>query len=137
VIDHAMNVVPDGIPHFHGEAALEGWAKVAEAVHAEGGRIFPQLWHLGAYDGPDAPPREGVPAASPSGLSLSGADAGAPLTVVPALVVGNVAQLYRRLAEDIRIGSAHTPDFAEGLRLHRLLDAVRRSAASGAVATVV
>jgi predicted dehydrogenase len=56
---------------------------------------------------------------------------------VPALVVGNVAQLYRRLAEDIRTGSAHTPDFAEGLRLHRLLDAIRRSAATGAVTTVV
>jgi 2,4-dienoyl-CoA reductase-like NADH-dependent reductase (Old Yellow Enzyme family) len=109
VIDHAMNVVPDGIPHFHGEAALEGWAKVAEAVHAEGGRIFPQLWHLGAYDGPDAPPREGVPAASPSGLSLSGADAGAPLTVEQ---IGEVIDSFARAAADAkRIGF-------DGVELH-------------------
>ena len=28
--------------------SLAGWRKVAEAVHEEGGAIFPQLWHLGA-----------------------------------------------------------------------------------------
>ncbi len=36
------------VPIFHGEAALEGWAKVAAAVHAAGGKIAPQLWHVGA-----------------------------------------------------------------------------------------
>ena len=35
------------IPDFHGEQALAGWRRVAERVHAAGGRIMPQLWHVG------------------------------------------------------------------------------------------
>ena len=31
---------PD-MPHFHGEAALAGWKKVVDEVHAAGGRIMP------------------------------------------------------------------------------------------------
>ncbi len=34
-------------PDFHGEASLAGWKKVVDAVHAAGGRIVPQLWHVG------------------------------------------------------------------------------------------
>ena len=37
---------PD-VPHIHGEAALAGWKKVVDEVHAAGGRIAPQLWHVG------------------------------------------------------------------------------------------
>src|SRR5215469_17842322 len=37
---------PD-MPHFHGEAALAGWKKVVDEVHAAGGRIVPQLVHVG------------------------------------------------------------------------------------------
>lgn len=45
--------------------------------------------------------------------------------------VANVAQTYVRIADDLRTGGRTTPDFDEGLRLHRLLDAVRRSAETG------
>jgi 2,4-dienoyl-CoA reductase-like NADH-dependent reductase (Old Yellow Enzyme family) len=34
-------------PRFHGEDALAGWANVEKAVHGAGGRIAPQLWHMG------------------------------------------------------------------------------------------
>ena len=34
-------------PNFHGEAALEGWKKILAEVHGAGGRIMPQLWHVG------------------------------------------------------------------------------------------
>jgi 2,4-dienoyl-CoA reductase-like NADH-dependent reductase (Old Yellow Enzyme family) len=37
----------DSIPVLYGEAALAGWKKVVEGVHAAGGVIFPQLWHMG------------------------------------------------------------------------------------------
>ncbi|TDD66084.1 Gfo/Idh/MocA family oxidoreductase [Actinomadura rubrisoli] len=50
--------------------------------------------------------------------------------------VVNVAQLYARLADDIRTGGRSTPGFHEGLRLHRLLDAVRLSAENGRRQTV-
>lgn len=46
-VDHpAANGYPN-VPRFHGEEALAGWRKVVEAVHAEGGKIAPQLWHVG------------------------------------------------------------------------------------------
>lgn len=35
------------IPNFYGDAALAEWKKVADAVHAKGGAIAPQLWHVG------------------------------------------------------------------------------------------
>lgn len=38
---------PD-VPRFHGEAELAGWQKVIDEVHAVGGLMAPQLWHVGA-----------------------------------------------------------------------------------------
>lgn len=43
----------------------------------------------------------------------------------------NVAHLYRRLANAIRNGSAADPDFAHGVRRHRLIDAIARSSREG------
>lgn len=34
-------------PRFYGEDALAGWKRVVDEVHAAGGKIFPQLWHVG------------------------------------------------------------------------------------------
>ncbi|WP_437317000.1 NADH:flavin oxidoreductase [Sorangium sp. So ce385] len=42
------------VPHFYGERALDGWKKVIDAVHREGGKMAPQLWHVGlAQRNPD------------------------------------------------------------------------------------
>ncbi|MBB2748613.1 UNVERIFIED_ORG: putative dehydrogenase [Microbispora rosea subsp. rosea] len=49
----------------------------------------------------------------------------------------NVAELYAALAADLRTGGGRVPDFAHGLRLHGLLDAIRRSAETGTRQTVV
>ncbi|WP_437680276.1 NADH:flavin oxidoreductase [Sorangium sp. So ce131] len=35
------------VPHFYGERALDGWKRVVDGVHREGGKIAPQLWHVG------------------------------------------------------------------------------------------
>ncbi|MCO5974559.1 Gfo/Idh/MocA family protein [Actinoallomurus soli] len=48
------------------------------------------------------------------------------------LFARNVARLYAHLAEDIREGTRRVPGFEHGVRVHRLLDAVRRSAETGA-----
>jgi 2,4-dienoyl-CoA reductase-like NADH-dependent reductase (Old Yellow Enzyme family) len=46
-VEHAgAGCYPD-VPHFFGEEALAGWKRVADDVHAAGGKIFPQLWHVG------------------------------------------------------------------------------------------
>jgi N-ethylmaleimide reductase len=34
-------------PGIHTDAQAAGWRKVTQAVHAQGGRIFCQLWHVG------------------------------------------------------------------------------------------
>jgi N-ethylmaleimide reductase len=36
-----------GAPGIYSDAQVEGWRKVTEAVHAKGGVIFLQLWHVG------------------------------------------------------------------------------------------
>lgn len=39
-------------PRFHGEHELAGWKQVIDAVHAAGGLMIPQLWHVGAVPPP-------------------------------------------------------------------------------------
>ena len=53
-------------PRFYGEDALAGWRKVIEAVHAEGGRMFPQLWHTGSFREIGMHPAPEVPGFGPS-----------------------------------------------------------------------
>jgi 2,4-dienoyl-CoA reductase-like NADH-dependent reductase (Old Yellow Enzyme family) len=48
VINHPDSSNQVNVPHIYGEAALNGWAKVVAAVHEAGGRIIPQIWHMGA-----------------------------------------------------------------------------------------
>lgn len=66
VPDPAAGFSPN-VPRFHGEEALEGWRQVVEGVHAEGGCIFPQLWHVGLMPLPtdDFDPQDAI---SPSGF---------------------------------------------------------------------
>lgn len=67
------------IPCFHG-AALDGWQKVVEAVHAAGGKIAPQLWHVGGIRKPGQGPHPDYPTATPSGLIAPGKKVLEPLT---------------------------------------------------------
>jgi N-ethylmaleimide reductase len=36
-----------GVPGIYTDAQIEGWRKVVDGVHAKGGTIFLQLWHVG------------------------------------------------------------------------------------------
>lgn len=56
------------IPHMHGEAALAGWKAVVDAVHAAGGRIAPQLWHMGPVRVPGTGAFPDAPSVRPSGI---------------------------------------------------------------------
>ena len=60
------------VPAIHGEASLAGWKKVVDAVHAKGGKIAPQLWHVGAVRKEGVEPDPSVPGHSPSGLFKPG-----------------------------------------------------------------
>lgn len=67
----AANGYPN-VPFIAGEEALAGWKKVVDAVHGEGGKIMPQLWHVGAVRRPGIEPDGEVPGYSPSGIAKSG-----------------------------------------------------------------
>ncbi len=71
-INHiAASGYPD-VPYFHGEKRLAAWQKVAEAVHAEGGKIAPQLWHCGGMRRAGTPPEGEVNGYTPSGMNVPG-----------------------------------------------------------------
>ncbi|GAA1100021.1 NADH:flavin oxidoreductase [Kitasatospora arboriphila] len=73
-VGHESAGQSDRVPRFHGEEQLAGWAKVAEAVHAEGGTIVPQLWHIGMVRKQGEPPYADAPAVGPSGLRIDGTE---------------------------------------------------------------
>ncbi|HEY0485097.1 MAG TPA: alkene reductase [Mycobacteriales bacterium] len=57
-------------PGIHGALQVEGWRKVADAVHGEGGRIVVQLMHVGRVSHPDN--NGGLEAVAPSALAAPG-----------------------------------------------------------------
>ncbi|MFJ6605837.1 NADH:flavin oxidoreductase [Streptomyces lydicus] len=73
-VGHESAGQSDRVPRFHGEEQLAGWAKVAEAVHAAGGTIVPQLWHIGMVRKQGEPPFADAPAVGPSGIRVDGTE---------------------------------------------------------------
>jgi 2,4-dienoyl-CoA reductase-like NADH-dependent reductase (Old Yellow Enzyme family) len=72
-IDHAAALGEAGLgerdlPQLHGSAALVGWRRVVDEVHAAGGKIVPQLWHQGVMREQGTGPHPEVPSVRPSGL---------------------------------------------------------------------
>ena len=52
IISEGTQIEPRGkgyawTPGIYSQAQIDGWRKVTDAVHAEGGVIFAQLWHVG------------------------------------------------------------------------------------------
>ena len=56
-------------PGIHSQAQIEGWKKVTQAVHAKGGVIFAQLWHVGRVSHATLQPNSGKPV-GPSDIAL-------------------------------------------------------------------
>lgn len=57
IISEATIIRPDGqgypnTPGIYSAEQIAGWRKVTEAVHAAGGKIFAQLWHVGRLSHP-------------------------------------------------------------------------------------
>ncbi|GAA2750582.1 NADH:flavin oxidoreductase [Kitasatospora cinereorecta] len=75
-VGHESAGQSDRVPRFHGEEQLAGWAKVAESVHAAGGAIVPQLWHIGMVRKQGEPPYADAPAVGPSGIGVDGTEGG-------------------------------------------------------------
>lgn len=47
-INHPASHGYPEVPNIYGKEALAGWRQVVDQVHAAGGFIFPQLWHVGS-----------------------------------------------------------------------------------------
>lgn len=76
IITEASQVSPQGVgypatPGIHSAEQVAGWQKVTEAVHAQGGRIFLQLWHVGRISHPSLQPDGSTPVA-PSAIQPKG-----------------------------------------------------------------
>ena len=74
IITEGSQVSPLGIgfvrtPGIHSEEQAEEWKAVTGAVHAAGGRIFLQLWHVGRVSHPDL--LGGVSPVAPSALPVN------------------------------------------------------------------
>lgn len=76
IISEGSQVSPQGqgyawTPGIHSEAQIAGWRAVTDAVHARGGTIFIQLWHVGRISHPDLQPGGVLPVA-PSAIRPDG-----------------------------------------------------------------
>ena len=60
-----------GAPGIYSDHQIEGWRRVTDAVHAKGGRIFLQLWHVGRQSHADLQPN-GEPPVAPSAIAAEG-----------------------------------------------------------------
>ncbi len=59
-----------GVPGIYSEAQIKGWRAVVDAVHAKGGVIFLQLWHVGRVSHSSFQPGGVLPVA-PSAVPIS------------------------------------------------------------------
>jgi N-ethylmaleimide reductase len=76
IITEATQVSPQGVgypntPGIHSPEQVEGWKLVTQAVHAKGGKIFLQLWHVGRISHPALQPNGELPVA-PSAIAPQG-----------------------------------------------------------------
>ena len=68
------------VPHFYGEKSLLGWKAVVDGVHAAGGKIAPQLWHVGVVPPGDTGWLPPSPFEGPSGYVAPGKIGGLAMT---------------------------------------------------------
>lgn len=66
VIDRPASSNDANIPRFHGEQPLAGWQKVINGVHASGGSMGPQIWHMGIMENHASGWLPGAPFEGPS-----------------------------------------------------------------------
>jgi 2,4-dienoyl-CoA reductase-like NADH-dependent reductase (Old Yellow Enzyme family) len=109
-VNHAGAGFHPDVPRFHGDQSLQGWQRVANEVHSAGGKIFPQLWHVGLVPAMGMP--LGPDAVGPSGFVKPGEKAAEPMTQadIDAVVraFGEGAAAAERLGFDgVEIHAAH------------------------------
>lgn len=111
-IAHPAAINDPKVPRFHGEDALAGWAQVLAGVHAAGGRIMPQLWHVGMMRKPGDLPNPEAPPVGPSGIAVPAGKLSEPMSdreiaAVIAAYAQGAADAQRLGFDGIELHGAH------------------------------
>ena len=101
-IDRPSSLNDPNVPRFHGEKELAAWAEVVRQVHAAGGKIAPQLWHVGSARNPGVSWTAPGPVDAPSGLSSPGKRFTDPMT--EEAVLDTIAAFGKAAGEAKRLG---------------------------------
>lgn len=108
ILTEATSVTPQGVgypntPGLWSDKQVQGWTEVTTAVHAAGGRIVSQLWHVGRVSDPVF--HDGKPPVAPSAIAPEGHVAALrpqrPYTVPRALETEEIPGIV----EDFRVGA--------------------------------
>jgi len=123
IVSEATQVAPAGLgypntPGIHSRAQVEGWRRVTDAVHAQGGHIFLQLWHVGRISHPSLQPDGALPVA-PSAIAADGNaltyDGPKPFVVPRALETAEVPGIVEQFA----VGARHAREAGfDGVEVH-------------------
>jgi len=96
-----------GVPGIYTQEQIAGWRKVVDAVHAKGGIIFLQLWHVGRVSHSSFQPAGALPVA-PSAVAIS--------------------QELKTATADVKVTSYETPRALETSEIPGIIDAFRQAA---------
>jgi N-ethylmaleimide reductase len=96
-----------GVPGIYTDAQIAGWRKVVDAVHAKGGIIFLQLWHVGR-------------------VSHSSFQPGGALPVAPSAVA--ISTEFKAMTADGKVVDYETPRALETSEISAMIDAYRQGA---------
>lgn len=101
VVDRPSSRNEAGIPYFHG-SSLDGWAEVVREVHQAGGKIAPQIWHVGSVRSMSTQFAPEAPFESPSGLFKPGEPRGVVMSEED--IADTIAAFARAALESKRLG---------------------------------
>ncbi|NHB96553.1 alkene reductase [Photorhabdus stackebrandtii] len=113
IISEATSVTPQGVgyadtPGIWSDEQVAGWRLVTDAVHAAGGRIFMQLWHVGRVSDPVF--LNGERPVAPSAIAVDGHVSllrpKRPFVVPRALEsdeIPGIVEMFRRGAENAKV----------------------------------
>lgn len=122
IITEATQVSPQGIgyirtPGMHTAEQQAGWRQITDAVHAAGGKIFAQLWHVGRVSHPSF--HNGALPVAPSAVAAEGevfTDSGPAKMVAPrALETGELPGIVEQFRSAARVAKAAGFD---GVEIH-------------------
>jgi N-ethylmaleimide reductase len=114
IIAEGTNVSAQGrgyalTPGLYSREQLQGWRQITTAVHARGGRIYPQLWHVGRVSHPSLQPGGALPVA-PSAIrpdATSFTNAGFEPCVTPRALdtseIPAIVEQYRQAARNAMV----------------------------------